>query len=61
MEYEKPKTLSQLAAENAKLRKLVRDVWWHTVNAAWHEDSPNPSAFVDRMRELRIEVNDGTE
>ena len=25
MKYEKPKTLSQLEAENAKLRELVRD------------------------------------
>lgn len=48
--------LNELLADNAKLRELLRDVWWHMVNAAWHEDSPNPSAFVNRMRELGIEV-----
>ena len=49
--------IEKLQDENAKLRGLLRDVWWHMVNAAWHEDSPNPSAFIDRMHELGVEVD----
>ena len=47
----------ELESENKNLRGLLRDVWWHMVNAAWHEDSPNPSAFIDRMHELGVEVD----
>lgn len=47
--------ICDLEAENAKLRGLLRDVWRHMVNAVWHEDSPNPSAFADRMCELGVE------
>lgn len=47
----------ELQTENTELRGLLRDVWWHMVSASWHEDSPNPSAFIDRMRELRVKVD----
>ena len=49
----------QLKAENAKLRKLVRDVWHlFTEHGAVHPcDLPVVDAVRDRMRELGIEVD----
>lgn len=53
---------SELQAENAKLRELVRDMW-HELDAATQYDAGGGRGSVcelaDCMRELGIEVSDG--
>lgn len=46
--------LFRAESENAKLRELVRDLWLQLLNAY---DRKEVDEFVDRMRELGIEVD----
>ena len=46
--------MDTLAAENAKLRELVRDLWMQLLNAY---DRKEVDEFADRMRELGVEVD----
>lgn len=63
IEYEKPKTLSQLEAENAKLRELVRDMWDFFCVVpddephSYKEELDFSIEVWKRMRELGIEVD----
>lgn len=41
-----------LRAENAKLRELVRDMWWQLLNAYDYKEVDD---FADRMRELGVD------
>jgi len=62
--------LQRANAENAKLRELVRDLWeacpvdgYYCIYHCEHYDKESEShcKLEDRMRELGVEVNDGTE
>ena len=60
IQYEKPKTLSQLEAENAKLRELVADMFKDFVNCDCElrlhgRTFMAYTRYAHRMRELGIE------
>ena len=55
-EYRKPTTLSQLEAENAALRGLVRDMVLNMGGCALHGNPLRLREFGSRARELGIEV-----
>lgn len=55
--------IERLEAENAKLRKLVRDMWFwgyegHMDSESQEWQMKHIDGVLDRMHELGIEVND---
>lgn len=51
--------IGELQAENAKLRELVRSMWVHSyccIAECFEDDERHIDDTIDRMRELRIEV-----
>ncbi|MEE1210294.1 MAG: hypothetical protein U0K60_09680 [Parafannyhessea umbonata] len=51
---EAEREVDRLQTENAKLRELVEDMWLQLLNAY---DRKEVDEFVDRMRELGVEVD----